>query len=163
MARPGVVDAGSCAYNELEVADSRQRVVIAVKINLLLTNSMEPSTTREAPTCSYPESHQSSLHHPHTTSPRSIIIWSTHLRLALPSGPFPCRFPTDLQAFLYVLRAPPVSSSLIDHSNYAWWRAQNTKLLIIQLSPPSLHLIPHRSHYSIQHPVFKYPQSMFLP
>jgi hypothetical protein len=39
---------------------------------------------------------------PHTTSPRSILILSTHLRLGLYSGLFPSSFPTNnLYAFLF--------------------------------------------------------------
>jgi hypothetical protein len=39
---------------------------------------------------------------PHPTSSRSILILSTHLRLGLPSGRFPSRFPTNnLDAFLF--------------------------------------------------------------
>jgi hypothetical protein len=33
----------------------------------------------------------------------------------------------------------------------------------MQFSPHSLHLIPPRSKYPPQHPVFKHSQSMFLP
>jgi hypothetical protein len=39
---------------------------------------------------------------PHPTSPRSILILSTHLHLGLPSGLFPSGFPTNnLYAFLF--------------------------------------------------------------
>jgi hypothetical protein len=39
---------------------------------------------------------------PHPTSPRSILILSTHLRLGLPSSVFPSGFPTNnLHAFLF--------------------------------------------------------------
>jgi hypothetical protein len=52
---------------------------------------------------------------PHHTSPRSILILSTHLRLGPPSGLFPSGFPTNnLYAFLcspFVLHDPPISSS----------------------------------------------------
>jgi hypothetical protein len=42
------------------------------------------------------------VHHPHPTSPRDIQILSTHIRLGLPSGPFPSSFPTNnLYAFLF--------------------------------------------------------------
>ena len=40
--------------------------------------------------------------YPHPTSWRSILILSTHLRLGLPSGPFPSSFPTK------TLYAPPL-------------------------------------------------------
>jgi hypothetical protein len=33
----------------------------------------------------------------------------------------------------------------------------------MQFPPISRHIIPLRSKYSPQHPVFKHPQSMFLP
>jgi hypothetical protein len=56
----------------------------------------------------------------------------------------------------------PVSPSLTWYSNYPWWTVQVMKLLI-QFSPTSYHFIPLRSKYFSQHPVLKYPQSMFLP
>jgi hypothetical protein len=33
----------------------------------------------------------------------------------------------------------------------------------MQFFPTSCHFIPLRSKYSPEHPVFKYPQSMFFP
>jgi hypothetical protein len=48
--------------------------------------------SQELSTCSYPEPDQSS---PHPTSPRSILILSTHLHLGLPSCFFPSGFPTN--------------------------------------------------------------------
>ena len=41
---------------------------------------------------------------PHPTSWRSILILSSHLRLVLPNGLFPSRFPTKI---LYSLSSPP--------------------------------------------------------
>jgi hypothetical protein len=37
------------------------------------------------------------------------------------------------------------------------------KLLVMQFSPFTRHLIPLRSKYPPQHPVLKHPQSMFFP
>jgi hypothetical protein len=77
---------------------------------------MEPSTTREATSCYATWEFPSSSWNPkiqswarpirstspHPTSPRSILILSTHLRLGLPSGLFPSDFPTNnLYAFLF--------------------------------------------------------------
>jgi hypothetical protein len=56
---------------------------------------------------------------PYPICPRSILILSTHLRLGLPSGLFPSDFPTNN---LYVLHAPPISSSS------TWRGVQITKL-----------------------------------
>jgi hypothetical protein len=39
----------------------------------------------------------------------------------------------------------------LDYSNYTWRRVQITKLLIMQFSPFSRHLIPLRSKYPPQH------------
>jgi hypothetical protein len=46
--------------------------------------------------------------------------------------------------------------------NYTWQRVQVRKLLIMQFSSSSCHLISPRSKYSPQHPVLKHPPSMYL-
>jgi hypothetical protein len=50
---------------------------------------MEPEgsspNSQELSTCPYSEPYQSSPHYPNPTSPRSILILSTHLRFDLPS------------------------------------------------------------------------------
>jgi hypothetical protein len=53
--------------------------------------------------------------------------------------------------------------SRLDYSNYTWRRVQITKLLVMQFSPFSNHLIPLRSKYPPQKPVLKHRQSMLLP
>jgi hypothetical protein len=63
--------------------------------SLVSQHFMEPEGSipnlQELSTCSYPIQSTS----PHLTSPRSIIILSTHLGLVLPSGLFPSGFPTN--------------------------------------------------------------------
>jgi hypothetical protein len=74
---------------------------------------------------------------PHTTSPRSIIILSTHLRLGLPSGLF--SFPLVFPPIIYMSSSSPHSCYMpcpshppqLDYSNYTWRRVQITKLLVI--------------------------------
>jgi hypothetical protein len=75
---------------------------------------------------------------PHPTSPKSIVILSTHLRLGLPSGLFPSDFPT----IIYTRSSSPHSCYMarpshpprLDYSNYTWRRVQITKLLVVQFS-----------------------------
>ena len=50
--------------------------------------------------------------HPHTTSWRSNLILSTHLRLGLPSGLFPSGFPTKT---LYTPLSSPICATCPDH------------------------------------------------
>jgi hypothetical protein len=60
---------------------------------------MEPEgsspCSQELSTGPYPEPYRSSPYLSHPISLRSILIFSTHLRLGLPSGLFPCGFPTN--------------------------------------------------------------------
>jgi hypothetical protein len=89
-----------------------------------------------------------------TCSLRSMLILSTHLRLGLPSGPFPSDLPTNiLYAFafapfvLYALPAHLILLDLIGHSNlYLAQRVQVVKVLIMhvlsRLSYTDRHDIP---------------------
>ena len=58
---------------------------------------------------------------PHPSSWRSILIFSSHLSLCLPSGLFPSSFPTKTLYTLllspHVLHAPPISFSRFNHPN----------------------------------------------
>jgi hypothetical protein len=102
----------------------------------------------------------------HRISLRSILILSTHLRLGRPNGLFPSGFPINiLYAFLFphscYMSCP--SPPWLEHSNYIWRGVQVMKFLNLQFSSVSHHFIYLRSKYSLQHPVFKHPQCMFLP
>jgi hypothetical protein len=125
---------------------------------------------QELSTCSYPEPDQSSPHHPIPSlqekknlhglspranytdrataiSPRSILILSTHIGLGLPSGLFPTN---NLYAFLFphsCYMPRPSHPPRLDYSNYTCRRVQITKLLVMQFSPFSRHLIPPQSKY----------------
>jgi hypothetical protein len=98
---------------------------------------------------SWPTSIQSIPHYPITL--RSILILSTHLRLGLPSGSFPPRFPTNiLYAFLFshlcympCLSHPPWLD--YSNSNCIWRRVRVMKLLIMEFPPTSCHFISLRT------------------
>jgi hypothetical protein len=88
---------------------------------------------------------------PHPTSPRSILILSTHLCLGLPSGLFPSGFPTNN---LYTFSSPhscymtrPSHPPWLDYSDYTWRRVQITKLLAMQFF--SILPSPHPSSVQI--------------
>jgi len=98
---------------------------------------------------------------------RSILIFSSHLHLGLPSGLFPLGFPTKI---LYVPLPPhtyymlcPSHYSGFDHLKNIWCGVQIIQLLIMQSSPLSCYVIPLRSIYLPQCPVLKHPQPTFPP
>jgi hypothetical protein len=54
-----------------------------------------------------------------------------------------------------VLHGPPSHPPRLDYSNYTCRRVQIMKLIVMQFSSLSRHLIPLRSKYPPQHPVLK--------
>jgi hypothetical protein len=100
----------------------------------------------------------------HPISLSSILIISTHLRIALHSGSFPSGFPTNILSFLFLpmccmpcLSTPP----WLDHSKYTWPRLEVMKLLVLEFPSPRCHFFL-RSKYSPQHPVLKHLHSVFF-
>ena len=82
----------------------------------------------------------------HPSSWRSVLILSTHLRLGLPSGPFPSGFPSKtlytLSPHPYAPHAQPISfCSILSPAQY-WARGTN------HLAPRSVSFIPPLPHLS---------------
>jgi hypothetical protein len=108
-----------------------------------------------------------SVHTPHPTSWRSILILSSHLRLGPPSELFSSgiHFKTLYTPLLsptcYMPR--PSHSSRFYHPNKIGWGAEIIKLFSIQFPPFPCYLVPLTPKYSPQHPIFKHHQPTFLP
>jgi hypothetical protein len=97
---------------------------------------------------------QSNSHHP--SSPRSILILSTHQDFDFLVGPFLLAFPPIIykrSSSLSCYMSRPSLPPRLDYSNYTWRRVQIMKLLVMQFSPFTSHLIPLRS---------KYPPSVYV-
>jgi hypothetical protein len=101
----------------------------------------------------------------HTWYP--ILILSTSLHFGLLVVSFPLAFSpvtythssSSHLGYIPQLSYPP----RLNHSNYTSQRVQIIKLLIMQFSTPSRHIIPPWYKYFPQHPVLKCPQSVLLP
>jgi hypothetical protein len=79
------------------------------------------------------------------------------IHIGLPSGLFPCGFPTNnLYTHLRHMPHPPYPPQL-DNSNYTWWRVQIISSSLCSFLHPPRHSIPLWSKYSPQNPVLKHP------
>jgi hypothetical protein len=97
---------------------------------------MEPEdsipNSQELSTCSYPKPDQSSPHQPLPTSPRSILILSTHLHLGLPSA-FSFWL-SHIYVYIYIVRTHP---RLDSNKRLRCSEALNSKSF---LEPPHKHI-----------------------
>jgi hypothetical protein len=57
----------------------------------------------------------------------------------------------------------PSHPSSLDRCDFTSRKVEIMKLAIMQFSPTSCHFISLRPKFSLQHPVFKYPQYLFPP
>jgi hypothetical protein len=105
------------------------------------------------------------VHTTHPISPKSILILSYHICLCLPSGLLPSCFPTlTLYTFLLspMCGTHPAHLILFD-LNILIVFGIVYKLFLKKFSLASYYFIPLGSRYSLQHPVFKHPQSILFP
>lgn len=126
------------------------------------------TSSQQLANCPFVERDQSSPC-PHTISCGLLLILSYHLCLCLPSGflssDFPIRTLYSLFIFPYTRCMPrPPQPALFHHLNNIWYRAQITKLLIMQSSPFPYYFVPHRPKYesssvpySRKHSAYAYP------
>ena len=113
-------------------------------------------------TCPYPEPDQSTPC-PHSSSWRSVLMLSSHLRLGLPSGlfsqvspPQPSHFPHTCYMPTHILL--DLIAQIIFGDEY---RSLSSSLYSFLHSPVPLSLLgPNISH---QHPILKHPQPTFFP
>jgi hypothetical protein len=101
----------------------------------------------------------------HPISLRSVLVLLPNYVLAFSVVFFLLAFPPISYMHSYLTHSCymlcPSYPPLLDQCNYTLRRVQVMRLLIMQFSPTSCHLISLRSKYP-QHPVLK-PQSMLLP
>ena len=125
-----------------------------------LPHSQQPATC----SCSEPDRFSPCLH---TTSRRSILILSVHLRLGSfkwsPSPRFLHQNPACNCRLPIRATCPTHMSSTFDHPNNIWWGVQSRKLLIVQSSPVSYYLVPFRPKYPPQHPILEKPSAYVTP
>jgi hypothetical protein len=95
--------------------------------------------------------------------PRSTLILSTDLCLRLPNGHFSSSFPISVLRIYAFLFPNSFYMHCLDDSDYSWPRVKVYALHIMQFSPTFCHLISILPKYSLQHPVLRHPQSIFLP
>ena len=89
--------------NRFTASQEIPRILWNPKVHHHVYNSLSLSWTRSI---------QSMPAHP--TSWKYILILSSHLRVRLPSGPFPLGFPIKTSSTPYVLHAQPISKCAVD-------------------------------------------------